>query len=155
VNENTAQIKLRLSLRSADLTPEKISEQLGVPSDECHRIGEPRGKNKLNETWWEENKRFWNENWWMLHEVFESTYAHAYDDLPVVLDRLLNRVEQNWETFSDLASGGLAELSVVIFCDGYPGMGFESKLLERIARLNLNMDFDLYCEPECKRIHAD
>lgn len=155
MDENIAKIRLHLSLRSADLTPEKISEQLGVPFDECHRLGEPRGKNNVNETWWEENKRFWNENWWILHEVFESTYAEAYNDLPVVIDRLLNRVEQGWQTFSVLASGGLGELSVVISCDGYPGIGFESKLLQRIARLNLYMDFDLYCEPECRRAHAD
>jgi hypothetical protein len=155
VTENIAQIRLHLYLRSTNLTPEEISEELGVPFDQCHRVGEPRGKSLVNEHWWEQHKRYWEEHWWILHEIAESTYARTYDDLPVVLDRLLKRVEQSWQTFSRLASGGLGELSIVISCDGYPGMGFESELLQRISRLNLYMDFDLYCEPECKRIHAD
>jgi hypothetical protein len=155
VDEKTVQIRLHIYLRSPDLTPEKISEELGVSFDRCHHIGEPRAKTHLNEKWWEQHKRFWDEHWWILDEEAESTYAAAYKDLPIVLDRLLNRVEHNWQSFSHLASNGLGELSIVIVCDGYPGMGLESSLLQRIARLNLYVDFDLYCEPECKRVHAD
>jgi hypothetical protein len=155
VTKNAAQIRLHIYLRSADLSPEKMSEELGVAFDECHRVGEPRAKTPVNEKWWEQHRRFWEEHWWILHEIAESTYADAYTDLPIVLNRLLSRVEHNWQAFSRLASGGLGELSVVIFCDGYPGMGFTAELLQRIARLNLYMDFDLYCEAECKRFHVD
>jgi hypothetical protein len=132
-----------------------MAAELNVAFDECHRIGESRGKTHLNEAWWEQHKKFWDEHWWILHETADSTYGLAYEELPVVLDRLLKRVEGNWQALARLASGDRGELSVVIKSDGYPGMGFAGGLLQRIARLNLYVDFDLYCEPECQRVHAD
>ncbi len=150
-----AEIRLHLSLRSATLSPEELSEQVGTSFDQCHRIGEPRARTALNEEWWQQNKRYWDDHWWILHETVQSTYGTAYDDLPKAIARLLSRVEPRGQDFANLAVGELAELSICIYCDGYPGMGLGGELLQRIARLDLCLNFDLYCEPECKRVHLD
>ncbi len=144
-----------MTLRSPTRSPEELSEQLGTSFDECHRLGEPRARTPLNEEWWQRNKRHWDEHRWILHEKVQSTYGTAYDDLAKAIARLLSRVEPKGQDFADHAAGGFGELSIVISCDGYPGMGFDGELLQRIARLNLALDFDLYCEPQCKRVHLD
>jgi hypothetical protein len=155
VDDAKAQIRLYLELQSASLTPEDISRELGVAFDRAHRKGEPRAKTHLNEAWWQKNPRFWDVHWWTLYEEADSSYADAYADLPIALKRLLDRIEPSWEKFARLASVGSGELAIVIQADGYPGMNIPSDLLKQIARLNVPIDFDLYTDPECKRLHAD
>jgi FMN phosphatase YigB (HAD superfamily) len=123
--------------------------------DECHRIGDERARTALNEDWWQKNKKFWDTTWWILEERCESNLASAYDDLPIELHRLVARLDDAAETFAELAKEGSAEISVVISSNGYPGMQLSGPLLAKIARLGVSVDFDLYCDTECERTHAD
>lgn len=150
-----AQIRLSLNLQSSTVTPEDISAHLGVPFDKCHRIGDARARWPQNEASWQKNKKFWDTNWWILEERYDSTYASAFDDLPLALGRLIARVDHPAQTFADLASEGSAVLSVVIDSNGYPDMNLPAGLLTKIARLGVSIDFDLYCERVCERPHAD
>jgi len=135
MDKEPTKIRLILKLTSAVLTPEELSARLGVDFDTCHRIGEPRGK----------TAKFWTENWWKISESIDIDLSKAYDELPLALDRLMSRVEPRSDAFAALAANEQATLSIVIYSGIYPGMGFDSKMIARLARLNVFVDFDLYC----------
>ena len=121
------------SLWFSDFTcsPSQITERLGLAPTECWEKGEP----------------------WLPGALRQSNAWHLYSPLP----RSERFLEQHLEALLEMIEPCQAKLLALaqdydcgINCVGYfegehPGFHLSAKLIGRLNKLSLDVDFDLYC----------
>ena len=113
-----------------DFEPQDITLLVGTPPSESWAKGvlHPRRRHERKQSHWSLRSR--------LPETDELE-QHIHD--------VLAQMEMNVEAFQSISTrfGGCMQL-VGYFHDCYPGLRFEQKLIEGLARFRLAMDFDFY-----------
>ena len=113
-----------------DFEPDEITSFTGVAPTESWRKGDihPRRRHERKQSHWSLRSR--------LPEK-EELEQHVLD--------VLTQMEMNAEAFKDISGrfGGCMQL-VGYFHDCYPGLHFETQLVQGLARFRLAVDFDFY-----------
>lgn len=129
-------ISLRLDHPSRD--PDEFTAALGMEPDRVWRAGEPHATRKDGPLEGLRHESFWTatmaEGAWPPRELGDS------------LSGVLDRLEDKASFFAELSrSGGNAEFFIGWFIDGgNRGDILEHGLLGRLARLGLDLSFDIY-----------
>jgi len=110
--------------------PEEITSLVGVQPTESWRKGDLHSRQRL------ERKR---SHWALRSRLSESAEIEAH-----IID-VLTQMQQNADAFSVVskAHGGCMQI-VGYLHEGYPGIHFDSALIQGLAQFHLEMDFDLY-----------
>lgn len=79
-------VSVGITIESTILTPEQISQRIGIVWDEVHRIGDPRGH----------TGKKWECNVWRIFERRQGVVnASAHDLLPVCVADVVNRLARS------------------------------------------------------------
>jgi hypothetical protein len=110
--------------------PNEITIRLGISPTESWQKGDLHPTRRLE-------RKF---SRWSLHSRLVS-----HQSLEEHIADVLDQMEQNPEVFKAVASQyeGCMQL-VGYFHEGYPGIHFETQLLQRLAAFFLSVDFDFY-----------
>jgi len=110
--------------------PAEISQRVGVVASESWRQGD------LNPLTRYERKL----SCWCLH----SRLGHEHD-LEVHIRDVLSQLDQKRAVFQQLSKEFRGCMQLVgYFYAGYPGLHFETDIVEGLARYSLSVDFDFY-----------
>lgn len=119
-----------------DLTPEAITNLLGIEPSRVMRTGDPRGPS---------GKRFWPYNGWIWEaSADKSTPFEAQCN--AVLD-LLEARREAIKSFSHRCSGEISCM-LWLYCDNgesTPSVNLDARYHALASELNLSFDLDLYC----------
>jgi hypothetical protein len=121
---------VRLRILSSGVSPEGISEQLGVRPDHVWYKGVPDGKTPAN---------MLKVNGWILN-------SGASEDVPAdkQIRMLLAKLESRGDQLKTISSTETVDVSCVIYSDTAPPLYFEKEIMQTIASLGANFDIDLY-----------
>lgn len=120
---------VRLRVLSKNLTPEEISEVIGMGCDSSWRIGDFRRHTTIRE----------KENGWVLDSRLDPTIP-----LEEHIRALLARISDRSERIRGLAAANSVELSCAVYAKDVPALNFDNLLIRQIAVLGAGLDVDLY-----------
>jgi hypothetical protein len=111
--------------------PAVVTRAMGVEPTKAWRKGEPTGKGRGIQT----------HNRWVL----KSTLPLA-EPIEAHLENLLSQLESRGEAVADLRTRFEARLAVAAYWQEVnPSFSLSASVVERVAALGLELDFDLYC----------
>ena len=134
--ENVSQdrVIVGITIESRVLTPEQISERVGVQSDETRRIGEPRGR--IGKTW--------ECNVWRIFEQGSgavNTSAHSL--LPLCLESFVRRLKPISKNVHEICGGEGGEFFIHVTAKRVPGIRLATETLQVLAASGLSLDVDI------------
>lgn len=122
--------QVSLGVYGDDLDPDELSERLGAQPTRAHRKGELHGRRSLP----------WKKGAWILTE--RGTAPVGPDEL---IHRLLDRLPDDAALWAELGARFKMRLGVGVFLEAWNrGFTLGPRTLERVARLGLELDFDIY-----------
>jgi Domain of unknown function (DUF4279) len=122
-----------LSLHGEDLLPDEITRLLGCSPTHSHRRGEPRQSRSARAEPWKKGA-------WLLQ--LQGDAPTSAGDL---LADLLGRVPDDEVLWSSLTSKYQVAIGLGRFLDGCNrGMVLEVPVIQRLARMGVALDFDIY-----------
>ncbi len=123
------EIIVRLKITSVHITPEEITEKLGISCDNSWRLGDKRKKTIIEE----------KENGWVLDSGLSRSAS-----LENHIDVLLKRLSPHAVTIRLLSQKSKVELSCVCYAATPPALNFSSGIIKRLDELGASLDIDLY-----------
>jgi len=123
-----------VTIKSPTLTPEQISERVGISWDEVQRVGDPRGH----------LGKKWDRNVWRIFEKRQGTpTTGAHELLPECIDAILHRLKPVSDKLraSGLAEG--AEFFIHVSAQSVPGIHFSPDALRTLADAGVSLDVDI------------
>jgi hypothetical protein len=127
-------ISVQITIESETLSPEQISESVGMPADVARRMGEARGH----------MGKGWERNVWQiraLREGTESTNVHYL--LPLCIQELLQRTQGISTGLRRVVALLGGEFAVHVTSTDIPGITISSEQIRRVADFGLSLDIDL------------
>lgn len=125
------EVKVHLTLTSADGSPEDVTARLGLQPTKSWRVGDPIGR----------SARSYATNGWSL-----SSGLDASAELDDHVRALLGLVEPVLPALRELPGHWNLELSCALYAREYvPACHFDRKTVERLASIGAEIDVDLYC----------
>ena len=125
----TDEIIVRLKVTSTRLTPEQITDAVGILCDHAWRIGEKRGKTIIVE----------KTNGWVLNSKMPKNAP-----LESHIEELLGRLVVHADRIRALSEQETVEVSCVIYALSPPALNFDKSVIQRIFQLGASVDIDLY-----------
>lgn len=120
---------IRLKVLSAYLSPEQITEAIGIPSSSSWKSGDKRGRTIIIE----------KENGWVVQSKLDEKR-----ELCSQLFDFLKQIAPYSERFLELSKKNTVELSCIIYARTEPVLYFEKETIEAIAAFGASFDIDLY-----------
>jgi hypothetical protein len=124
-----SKVYVRLKIISDALTPEQISNRLGMSPSKSWHAGDRRGPTIIKEKC----------NGWVL----ESDLPPGAP-LEAHVESLLARLAPLSDRIESLAEGNIVEFSCVAYAKEAPALNFQKSLLRQIVNLGASLDIDLY-----------
>lgn len=139
-------ISVRLWITGFDYSPNEITKKLGVEPTEIQIKGEYKTFGKGKRT----IKRLIKENAWIL----KSPLSHRVNP-DKHLEFILSKIRSNKDEFIAMFNENEAEISFGIYW-GYcnPGITLDTKILQELAALNIEVGFDMYYLGENLRLET-
>lgn len=134
-------VSVGVTIESTILTPEQISQRVGIVWDEVHRIGDPRGH----------AGKKWECNVWRIFERKQGTVnTSAHDLLPVCIADVVNRLAPVSESLREISEAERGEFFIHVTAQSVPGLSLSRDTLRALAnaRLSLDVDIVLYASEE-------
>ncbi len=134
-------VSVGITIESTMLTPEQISQRVGIVWDEVHRIGDPRGR----------TGKKWECNVWRIFERKQGAVnTSAHDLLPVCVADVVNRLAPISEGLREISEAEAGEFFIHVTAQSVPGIGLSRDTLQALAnaRLSLDVDIVLYASEE-------
>lgn len=131
-----SEIYAAFTLTGSTLDPVEITAKVGIPPTKTWRTGDltsPKSKSIMRH----------EQNGWSLRSRLEKS-AELEDHVKSVLEQL----QPGWHSLVDVCSHYDAEIECVIYTSERPAIHFDRPMLEQIAKLNAEIDVDLYVLPE-------
>jgi hypothetical protein len=130
------QVTVEVAIESTRLTPEQITDAVGVPWDEARHIGDLRGR--TGKTW---DRHVWR----ILNRKKGVDYPgrSAHELLPVCMTEFLDRLKDISGGLQSVIRSEGGEFGVHITSAFIPGLSFEPQTLRVIAELGLSVDVDV------------
>ncbi len=123
---------VQLSIVSDILTPEQITEKLGISCDRFWRIGDFRPRTIIKE----------KTNGWILDSGLPRSLP-----LETILGSFIKRLASYSEKIRALSLHNTVDLSCIIYCSASPPTYFSNAIVCAIAELGANFDLDLILLP--------
>lgn len=120
---------VRLKTFSVSLTPEQITEAIGLPCDRSWRIGDKRGKTIIIE----------KENGWILNSSLSLEAS-----LDAHVENLLSRLTPIADKIRKFSEQNRVEFSCVVYADSPPALNFTESVIFQLAQLGASLDIDLF-----------
>ena len=131
---NLDRVTVGITIETATLTPEQISERLGIAWDEVRRIGDPRGRTR--------NK--WDCNVWRIFERKQGTgNTVAHELIPHCLADFMQRLVPISSALRDISATEQGEFFIHVTAQSVPGLNISADALRIIAAANLSLDVDI------------
>ena len=124
-------------LRGLDFEPEEITAKVGIMPTKTWKVGDLINPKIIH------RKRI--DNGWCLRPEFEeSFYLEDY------VRYLLEKLEPGWLPLTEICQKYYAEINCVIYAvgDERPAIHFNKEIIEKTAKLNAEIDIDLYFSPD-------
>ena len=134
-------VSVGITIESTILTPEQISQRVGVVWDEVHRIGDPRGR----------TGKKWECNVWRIFERKQGAVnTSAHDLLPACVADVVNRLVPISESLREISDAEGGEFFIHVTAQSVPGISLSRDTLQALAnaRLSLDVDIVLYASEE-------
>lgn len=129
-----SQTRVRLTLLSESLSPDEISERLGLAADRSWRLGERRGRSRVNQRY----------HGWQLDSKLPAD-ASTEEHLDELLSRLTPRARALQRLTADRGAVVSARLWISHHIDNWnPGIEILPRHLALIARLGVSLALDIY-----------
>lgn len=138
-------VSVGVTIESTILTPEQISQRVGIVWDEVHRIGDPRGH----------TGKKWECNVWRIFEKKQGTVnTSAHDLLPVCVADVVNRLAPVSESLREISEAEGGEFYIHVTAQSVPGLSLSRDTLRAPAnaRLSLDVDIVLYASEKSRPI---
>ena len=131
---NGDHVTVGVTIESATLTPEQISQRLGIAWDEAHRIGDPRGH----------TGKQWDRNIWLIFEKKQGVGSIiAHDLLPACIVEAVHRLELISGKLREIAAVEGAQFFIHITCQSVPGVSLAPTTIRLLADAKLSLDVDI------------
>lgn len=124
-----SKVYVRLKIISDVLTPEQISEIVGIKPTKFWRVGDRRGPSMIKE----------KSNGWLLESDLPPNAP-----LEIHVASLLTRLVPFAERIEALADENAVEFSCVVYAKEAPSLNFEKSVLRQIVKIGASLDIDLY-----------
>lgn len=124
-----SKVHVRLKIISDALTPEQVSEIVGLKPTKSWRIGDRRGPTTIKE----------KNNGWLLESDLPRDAP-----LETHVTSLLTRLAPFAERIESLAEENAVEFSCVAYAKEAPTLNFDKSVLRQIVNLGASLDIDLY-----------
>lgn len=131
---NIDRVTVGVTIESSTLTPEQISERVGIAWDEVRRIGDPRGH----------TERKWERNVWRIFERKQGrgrTDAHAL--IPRCIADLMHRLVPISRSLCGITQAEGGEFFIAVSARSVPGLSLSSDVLRVLADAGLSLDVDI------------
>jgi hypothetical protein len=127
-------VTVGVTIESSTLTPEQISQQIGIDWDEVRRIGDPRGHT---------GKR-WDRNVWRIFERKQGELnTGAHDLLPMCVAAVVQRFTPVAENLRKVTATEGGEFFISVSAQSVPGINLPVHTLRAIADAELSLDVDI------------
>lgn len=120
---------VRLKIISKLLTPQEITQILGIPFDTAWKIGDQKPGSSVKT----------KENTW----IVDSGLAEE-SELESQIEALLERLRPVNSRMKLLPAGTVIDVSCAIYAPSVPALYFDNAVIKRIGDLGANFDIDLY-----------
>ena len=130
------QVTVEVAIESTRLTPEQITQIVGVPCDECRYVGDQRGK----------TGKTWDRNiWWLRNRkrTADNPGKSAHDLLPICMAEFFERLSTIREGLRQAVQSEGGQFGITTTCTFVPGLSFDQKIITEIADLGLSLDIDV------------
>jgi putative DNA-invertase from lambdoid prophage Rac len=134
-------VTVGITIESTILTPEQISQRIGIVGDEVRRIGDPRGHTGQK----------WDRNVWRIFERRKGALnTGANDLLPVCVAAFVQRLIPIAENLREVSATEGGEFFITVSAQSVPGINLPPDTLRAIAdtKLSLDVDIILYASEE-------
>jgi hypothetical protein len=120
-----------ITIESITLTPEHISQRLGITWDEVRRIGDPRGR----------TGKKWDCNVWRIFERKEGAVAHEL--IPVCVASLVQRLIPISKNLREISATEGGDFFIHVTAQSVPGINLSANTLQALANAALSLDVDI------------
>jgi len=127
-------VTVGITIESSILTPEQISQRVGIAWDEVHRIGDPKGH----------TGKKWECNVWRILERKQGTAnTSAHDLVPVCVADVVGRLAPISENLREISSTEGGEFFIHVSAQSVPGINLSRNTLRALANAELSLDVDI------------
>jgi hypothetical protein len=120
-----------ITIESTALTPEQISQRIGIAWDEVRRIGDPRGR----------TGKKWDRNVWRILETKQGAVAHEL--IPVCVASLVQRLTPISKNLREVSATEGGEFFIHVSAQSVPGINLSADTLQALANAELSLDVDI------------
>jgi len=134
-------VTVGITIESTVLTPEQISQRLGIAWDEVRRIGDPKRN----------TGKKWDRNLWTIFErKHGAVNTSAHDLIPGCVASLVERLIPISEKLHQISAPESGEFFIHVSAQSVPGISLSPDTLRVLAeaRLSLDVDIILYASEE-------
>jgi len=127
--------KAKLTIMSYELSPDEISDRVGLRWDDSRKIGDPKGR----------SDRVWGENIWWLYETSDGcengmSIDQALDDC---VERLRKRIDPVVPRIRSLPEAANVEFGLYMLARTIPPIHLDLGTLKFIHELGAELDVDV------------
>lgn len=127
-------VTVGITIESATLTPEQISERVGISWDEVHRIGDPRGH----------MGKKWERNVWRIFERQQgAAKTSAHELIPQCVGNLTKRLIPISGSLREISAAEDGEFFIHVTAQSVPGLNLSADILRILADTDLSLDVDI------------
>lgn len=127
-------VTVGVTIESTVLTPEQISQQVGIAWDKAKRIGDPRGR----------TGKQWDRNVWQIFEKKQGTVnTSAHDVLPMCVADVLQRLKPISHKLREITAAEGAEFFIHVTSQSAPGISLSRETIQVLADAELSLDVDI------------
>ncbi|HXE14600.1 MAG TPA: DUF4279 domain-containing protein, partial [Bryobacteraceae bacterium] len=127
-------VTVGVTIESTALTPEQISQRVGIAWDWAKRIGDPRGH----------TGKQWDRNLWQIFEKKQGTVNNsAHDVLPVCVADVLQRLKPICHQLREIGAVEGAEFFIHVTSQSVPGISLSRETIRVLADAELSLDVDI------------
>lgn len=127
-------VTVGVTIESATLTPEQISQRIGIAYDQAKRIGDPRGH----------IGKQWDRNVWQFFVTKQGTVnTSAHDMLPVCVADVLQRLKPISGKLREVSALEGAEFFIYVTSKSVPGISLSHEAIRVLADAGLSLDVDI------------
>ena len=128
-------VTVGVTIESTALTPEQISQRLGIAWDGAKWIGDPRGRT---------GGKQWDRNVWQIFEKKQGTVnTSAHDVLPVCVADVLQRLQPISHKLREISAAEGAEFFIHVTSQSAPGISLSRETIQVLADAELSLDVDI------------
>jgi hypothetical protein len=127
-------VTVGITIESTILTPEQISERVGIAWDEVRRIGDARGR----------TRKKWDRNLWSIFERKQGAVnTGAHDLIPLCLADFMQRLTPIAANLHKLRAAEAKEFFIHASAQSVPGINLSPDTLRVLADAELSLDVDI------------